>query len=50
MQNTDDESRQHEPIAKNDEIILQKTDHEDLSEILKTKNGFRAKPKWQKVE
>lgn len=34
-QNTDDESRQNEPIAKN-EIILQKTDHEDLSEILKT--------------
>lgn len=37
VQNTDDESGRNEPcIAKTYEVILQKTDHEDLSEILKT--------------
>lgn len=36
VQNTDVENRQNEPcIAKNDEVTLQKSDHEDLSEILK---------------
>lgn len=31
------QSRQNEPcIAKNDEVTLQKNDHEDLNEILKT--------------
>lgn len=36
MQNTDVENRQNEPcIAKNDEVTLQKSDHEYLSEIFK---------------
>lgn len=36
VQNTVVENRQNEPcIAKNDEVTLPKSDHEDLSEILK---------------
>lgn len=36
VQNTDVENRQNEPcIAKNDEVTLQKSDHEYLSEIFK---------------
>lgn len=37
VQNADVESRQNEQcIAKYDEVTLQKTEHEDLNEILKT--------------